>query len=130
MQTPNKIFNDRINEIHDKKNDAYCDAALQFIQRNFENTTYSLGEWGDAFPAGLDRWEGDYILSYLSRWIVPAKLLKKAKKAALNFHPARTTDRRPAAGRGYSIAANTAAASSTCRASLRFSPGAPAVTSR
>jgi methionyl-tRNA formyltransferase len=71
-----------------KKNDAYCDKALRFIQKNFENTAYYLGEWGDAFPEGLDLWEGDCIISYLSRWIVPERLIKKAKLAALNFHPA------------------------------------------
>ncbi|MDR2356025.1 MAG: hypothetical protein LBE16_07495 [Clostridiales Family XIII bacterium] len=71
-----------------KRNDACCEAALRFIQKNFENVTYYLGEWGDPFPEDLDRWEGDCIISYLSRWIVPEDLIKRAKKAAVNFHPA------------------------------------------
>jgi methionyl-tRNA formyltransferase len=32
-------------------------------------------------------WEGEYIISYLSRWVVPEYLLKKAKVASINFHP-------------------------------------------
>ncbi len=33
-------------------------------------------------------WQGDYIISYLSRWVVPAELLERARRAAVNFHPA------------------------------------------
>src|SRR5574337_1427381 len=46
-----------------------------------------VGKWGDPFPALWSEWEGDVIISYLSPWIVPTWLLKKAKIAAINFHP-------------------------------------------
>jgi methionyl-tRNA formyltransferase len=36
----------------------------------------------------LSSWEGDYIISYLSRWIVPQTLLERVKSSAINFHPA------------------------------------------
>jgi methionyl-tRNA formyltransferase len=39
-------------------------------------------------PSAIQNWEGDYIVSYLSRWVVPDALLKRALKAAINFHPA------------------------------------------
>jgi methionyl-tRNA formyltransferase len=39
-------------------------------------------------PENISRWEGNYIISYLSRWVVPESLIKKAKIAAINFHPA------------------------------------------
>ncbi|MDR2131978.1 MAG: hypothetical protein LBP30_01390 [Clostridiales Family XIII bacterium] len=71
-----------------KKNDDHCHRALEFIQKNFANVTYCLGEWGDPLPESIALWDGDYIVSYLSRWIVPEYVIKKAKKAAINFHPA------------------------------------------
>jgi methionyl-tRNA formyltransferase len=71
-----------------KDGDAHCDRALRFVRKNFEETTAHLGKWGDPLPEGMELWEGDYIVSYLSRWIVPARLIEKARKAAVNFHPA------------------------------------------
>lgn len=50
--------------------------------------TYCLGKWGDPLPENVRRWEGDYIVSYLSRWVIPEDLLQRAHKAAINFHPA------------------------------------------
>lgn len=71
-----------------KKNDLYVDKALQFCQDNFTDITSHLGKWKDSIPEDLGWWEGDYIISYLSRWIIPAQILEKPKKAAINFHPA------------------------------------------
>lgn len=39
-------------------------------------------------PEDIGWWDGEYIISYLSRWVAPEYLLKKAKVAAINFHPA------------------------------------------
>jgi methionyl-tRNA formyltransferase len=71
-----------------KAGDAYVEKAVQFCQMNFTNVTAHLGEWGDPLPDSAASWSGDYIISYLSRWVVPAFLLEKAKIAAFNFHPA------------------------------------------
>lgn len=71
-----------------KKRDEHVEKALSFCQRNFTNVTTHLGKWGDPLPEDIGWWDGEYIISYLSRWVVPDYLLKKAKKAALNFHPA------------------------------------------
>jgi len=71
-----------------KENDVYVNKAIEFCQLNFSNIIYNLGKWGDALPNHIKQWEGDFIISYLSRWIVPEDLLKKAKIAAINFHPA------------------------------------------
>jgi methionyl-tRNA formyltransferase len=46
-----------------------------------------MGEHGDPLPPSLKNWEGEYIISFLSPWILPESLLKKAEKAAINFHP-------------------------------------------
>lgn len=50
--------------------------------------TAYLGQWGDCLPEDVKWWSGDYIISYLSRWVVSEYLLKKAKIASINFHPA------------------------------------------
>src|SRR5271157_644695 len=71
-----------------KASDADCARALEFCQRNFARVTFCLGKWGDPLLEEIRRWEGDYIISYLSRWVVPEELLNHAKKAAINFHPA------------------------------------------
>jgi len=70
-----------------KKDDAHCDKALEFSLSNFTDVTACLGKWGDPIPGVLSCWKGDYIFSYLSRWIVPDDLLKRTKSAAINFHP-------------------------------------------
>lgn len=71
-----------------KAGDAHCQKALEFCEARFERVTSCLGAWGEKLPEAAAKWEGDYIVSYLSRWVVPAYLLERAKKAAINFHPA------------------------------------------
>ena len=71
-----------------KADDADCARALTFCQDNFASVAYCLGKWGDPLPPDVRAWEGDYIVSYLSRWVVPETLLRRARKAAINFHPA------------------------------------------
>jgi len=71
-----------------KEKDEYCEKALQFCRFNFSSVTAYLGKWGDPLPKDIVLWEGEYIISYLSRWVVPNFLLKKARKGAINFHPA------------------------------------------
>jgi len=71
-----------------KKNDTWCEKALQFTKSNCREVEAHLGKWGEALPENIGWWEGEYIISYLSRWIVPEYLLKRAKIAAINFHPA------------------------------------------
>jgi methionyl-tRNA formyltransferase len=71
-----------------KADDSDCARALEYCQENFSQVTYCLGKWGDQLPEDICKWEGDYIISYLSRWVVPLYLLERAKIAAINFHPA------------------------------------------
>jgi len=70
-----------------KKNDFYCNCAQEFIQLHFPNHRIVLGLRGDDFPEDIKKWKGDYIISYLSPWIIPESLLKHANKANINFHP-------------------------------------------
>ncbi|RZB34649.1 MAG: hypothetical protein SRB1_00417 [Desulfobacteraceae bacterium Eth-SRB1] len=46
-----------------------------------------LGKRGDKLPEDIGWWKGDYIISYLSPWIIPEYLLNRANKASINFHP-------------------------------------------
>jgi methionyl-tRNA formyltransferase len=71
-----------------KRNDRHVEEALAFCQSNFQEVMFYAGEWGDALPRQCERWQGDYIISYLSRWVLPEYLLKRARIAAINFHPA------------------------------------------
>lgn len=71
-----------------KRNDPACAAALQFAKANFGEVTSALGGWNEPMNSDLYSWDGDWIISYLSRWVVPPKLIEKARKGAINFHPA------------------------------------------
>jgi len=71
-----------------KADDPDCARALEFCRKKFEQLSWRLGKWGDPLPEEIRRWSGDYIISYLSRWVVPGSLLERARKAAINFHPA------------------------------------------
>jgi methionyl-tRNA formyltransferase len=71
-----------------KADDPDCQRALEFCQQRFGPVTFCLGRWGDELPSAARAWQGDYIFSYLSRWVVPAALLARAQRAAINFHPA------------------------------------------
>ncbi len=71
-----------------KADDEDCARALEFCQQRFARVTFCLGNWGDPLPPEARGWQGDYIVSYLSRWVMPADLLARAHKAAINFHPA------------------------------------------
>jgi methionyl-tRNA formyltransferase len=71
-----------------KADDRHCARALEFCLENFAPLLHCLGRWGDLLPAEARAWQGDYLVSYLSRWVVPDDLLKRASKGAINFHPA------------------------------------------
>jgi methionyl-tRNA formyltransferase len=71
-----------------KKSDQNTLKASEFIKSNFINYEIILSDWGEPIPDRILFWEGDYIISYLSRWIIPHNLIKRASKSAINFHPA------------------------------------------
>jgi methionyl-tRNA formyltransferase len=54
----------------------------------FAPVSSHLGTWGDPLPDSVKQWRGEYIVSYLSRWVVPDDVLRQARVAAINFHPA------------------------------------------
>jgi methionyl-tRNA formyltransferase len=71
-----------------KRDDAHCTEALRFCELSFAKVTAHLGAWGDPLPSSVRDWSGEYVVSYLSRWVVPSEVLRSASGAAINFHPA------------------------------------------
>ena len=71
-----------------KNNDTYTLKALNHLKLLFTDVEFYLGDWGDPLPADTSFWEGQILISYKSRWIVPKNLLDKAKEVSINFHPA------------------------------------------
>lgn len=71
-----------------KAADPHSERALRFCRQHFAAVQAHLGTWGDPLPESLEPWQGDFIISYLSRWVIPARVLAKAGRAAINFHPA------------------------------------------
>jgi methionyl-tRNA formyltransferase len=69
-----------------KKENVFCEIAQDTIRRSFPCSSLAIGKRGDPFPDDLRNWRGDYVLSYLSPWIVPECVLKNAATAAVNFH--------------------------------------------
>jgi len=59
-----------------------------YIEENIKDSKILIGDWGIPMPQELFDWNGDYIISFLSPWILPEEVLNKTKIAALNFHPA------------------------------------------
>jgi len=70
-----------------KNKDFYCERAVEFVKLHFPEHEILLGKRADHFPKEIGLWEGDYIVSYLSPWIIPEQLLNRASKACFNFHP-------------------------------------------
>ncbi len=67
--------------------DAYCERAEKFIKKYFREYQIIAGKWGEPYPKKIGLWKGDYIISYLSPWIIKKSILKRAKIASINFHP-------------------------------------------
>ena len=70
-----------------KKNDEHANLVRLFLQDHFAEVSFYEGDWKEPFPKDIFNWKGDVLISYLSRWIVPPKVLENAK-VAINFHPA------------------------------------------
>jgi methionyl-tRNA formyltransferase len=70
------------------REDFYIQKAIDFTTLNFPQSQILLASPDQTFPEKLLEWEGDYLISYLCPWVLPGALLKKAKIAAINFHPA------------------------------------------
>jgi methionyl-tRNA formyltransferase len=70
-----------------KAGDARCEHALALVRERFAKVTAMAGGWAEPLPNAALEWSGDLVISYLSRWVVPARVLAAARVAAINFHP-------------------------------------------
>ncbi len=62
-----------------------CERVISCLKKPYPDAQVLKGERGDPFPGISD--EYDYMISFLSPWIIPADALSRAK-TAINFHPA------------------------------------------
>ncbi len=65
----------------------WCRLAEHYLRTNIRDVGSFTGERGEGLPSAAGDWSGDYVISFVSPWIVPASLLSRARLAALNFHP-------------------------------------------
>ncbi len=71
------------------RDDPYIQQAAAYIRNHFDDSLVILAKTGEkTIPEAVSDWEGDYIISYLCPWVLPAPVLQKARCAAINFHPA------------------------------------------
>ena len=71
-----------------KPNDHYCQVAEDFLRRNFEKMAAIYTTRDKPLPESAQYWERDWIISYNCRKVIPQSVLDKARKGAINFHPA------------------------------------------
>ncbi len=71
------------------KETAFCNYAQRILKSYFdkENLLILTGKNNERLPPIVFDHSYDFIISFLSPWIVPENLLLKSKVAAINFHP-------------------------------------------
>lgn len=72
-----------------KKRNVFCDYAEAILKSNFKNSEIVSirGNVGDKLDDELHWYQPEYVISFVSPWIIPKAVLTSAKKAAINFHP-------------------------------------------
>jgi methionyl-tRNA formyltransferase len=60
----------------------------QIRRHGFDVTFVKSHGRGEKLPKDIQEWAGDYIICFRTLFILPDSLLKKARVAAINFHPA------------------------------------------
>lgn len=61
--------------------------AAELARASIKEADIYFGVLSDPFPETALQKEYDYVVSYISPWIVPKEVLARAKVAAINFHP-------------------------------------------
>ena len=69
-------------------NDCWSNQIVKLLKKNFSNVTIFYSKtYNQKATKKILNWKGHYILSFRSLLILPEKLLRNAKIAAINFHP-------------------------------------------
>ena len=66
----------------------WCALGVAYAETVFSNLEVLCWDTGDPDPAHLQNWSGDWIISYRGDYIFPKEIYRRAKKGAINFHPA------------------------------------------
>ena len=70
-----------------KKDNEFARRAAGFVQEKFCDPLIYSGDRRKPLPEEVLNWKGDLLISFISSWILPEKLLANAGWAAINFHP-------------------------------------------
>jgi methionyl-tRNA formyltransferase len=67
----------------------FCKYAIKLLESYYQKDEIHIvsGSDGSRLNDELHRYKPDYVMSFLSPWIIPNSLLSAAQKAAINFHP-------------------------------------------
>ncbi|MBC2118320.1 formyltransferase family protein [Listeria booriae] len=71
------------------KKTSFCDYAVKILQSYFSEEEIKVvrGDGSTKLDEELSWYQPEYIISFLSPWIIPQCLLDIAQKDAINFHP-------------------------------------------
>ncbi|MBI9048093.1 MAG: hypothetical protein JEZ00_01620 [Anaerolineaceae bacterium] len=69
------------------RDDYFFELAKAFMRQHFTDVEMLLATPGSKLPDEYKNWKGDYLISYLCPWIIPAELINNSKFGAINFHP-------------------------------------------
>ena len=70
-----------------KTDNEYAQRAEDYIRVHFPDALIFSGSRKDKLPAEVLNWKGDLLISFISPWVYPERLLSNASYAAINFHP-------------------------------------------
>lgn len=70
-----------------KKDDFFSKVAAEYLKQSIPSATIVYSSKTDLIPDTVREWKGDYLISYLSQWIIPAIILDNAKEGCINLHP-------------------------------------------
>lgn len=69
------------------KEKPFAEDAADLIKKHFKSFEIIFGDRDEPFPDQVLGQGFDYVISYMSPWVVPEEVLEKTKVAAVNFHP-------------------------------------------
>jgi len=69
------------------KEKPFAREAAELLRLHMSGADIFFGGLADPFPPSALEQHYDYVISYISPWIVPQQVLEHARIAAINFHP-------------------------------------------
>ena len=70
-----------------KKDKPGLNEVMKYLSTHFNKLVTFIGEGGNKFPSESFSYKPDVLISYMSPWIIPLKLLNQTKNWNINFHP-------------------------------------------